>query len=91
MGAAKGGTLYIGRGNTKPEGQQSYQSKPDRESCRGDASPLGSPDSLLASGLRVYHQRGVSLSPRANGSSARWVVADRRPRMTTAHTIGGGR
>ena len=50
-------------------------------------------DLLEADPAHVHCWRCVLMDhgERANGSSARWVVADRRPRMTTAHTIGGGR
>ncbi len=61
------------------------RNQPATESCRGEPTPLSTPDSVAASVLSVYGQPELSLSTRAGGSSARWVSADLEPRMTTSN------
>ncbi len=79
-----GGDIYYrARSRTK---YKLTRNQPATESCRGEPTPLSTPDSVAASVLSVYAQPELSLSTRAGGSSARWVSADLEPRMTTVHT-----
>ena len=85
----RGGDIYYAaRSRTK---YKLTSNQPATESCRGEPTPLSTPDSVAASVLSVYAQTELSLSTRAGGSSARWVSADRRPRMTTAHITAARR
>ena len=64
-----------------PGSRNNQQSKlpikqPTRESRRGEPTPLGSLDSLVAIDISVYAQPELRSSSRVAGSSARWVSAD---------------
>ena len=70
-----------------PGSRNNQQSKlpikqPTRESRRGEPTPLGSLDSLVAIDISVYAQPELRSSSRVAGSSARWVSADLDKDMT---------
>ena len=72
-----------------PGSRNNQQSKlpikqPTRESRRGEPTPLGSLDSLVAIDISVYAQPELRSSSRVAGSSARWVSADLDSRMMTS-------
>ena len=69
-----------------PGSRNNQQSKlpikqPTRESRRGEPTPLGSLDSLVAIDISVYAQPELRSSSRVAGSSARRVSAELRIRM----------
>jgi len=74
--------IYYPSGSRNNQQSKLTNNQPATESCRGEPTPLSTPDSVAASVLSVYAQTELSLSTRAGGSSARWVSADLEPRMT---------
>ena len=72
--------IYYPSGSRNNQQSKLTNNQPATESCRGEPTPLSTPDSVAASVLSVYAQPELSPSTRASGPSARRVPADLEPR-----------
>ena len=81
-------SFYMSGSHRTIQKSEANQSQPEGESQRANRRPLLPTDSLSASGLSVYAQRGLCAPSRATGSSARQATADLEPlpMQTRLHT-----